>query len=87
MKADGALGTGQEITIRNLVQLIADRCGFAGRIEWDSSKPDGQPRRCLDTTLAGERLGWRARFTFEEGLSRTIAWWRQLRRSAACVSS
>ena len=71
------LGTGNEITIKNLVALIAKLVGFDGRIEWDASKPDGQPRRCLDTTRAAERLGWQAEVDFEEGLRRTITWWRE----------
>ncbi len=71
------LGTGSEIKIKGLVELIAKLTGFAGRIEWDASKPDGQPRRCLDTTLAKERFGWEAEMGFEEGLRRTIAWWRE----------
>ncbi|MEX0777963.1 MAG: GDP-L-fucose synthase [Phycisphaeraceae bacterium] len=70
------LGTGREITIRNLVELIARLCDFGGRIEWDPSKPDGQPRRCLDTTRARERLNWTAGTDFEPGLRRTIDWWR-----------
>lgn len=71
------LGTGQEITIKNLVALIAKLTGFEGRIEWDASQPDGQPRRCLDTTLAAQRLGWHAQTPFEQGLRNTIAWWRE----------
>lgn len=71
------LGTGGEIRIRDLVELIARTCGFTGRIEWDASKPDGQPRRCLDTSRALKLLDWRAAMSFEEGLRRTIAWWRQ----------
>ena len=70
------LGTGVEITIRDLVVLIARLVGFEGEIRWDPTKPDGQPRRCLDTTRARERLGWRAEVGFEEGLRRTIEWWR-----------
>ncbi len=69
------LGTNHEIKIKDLVELIAELCGFTGQIEWDSSKPDGQPRRCLDVSRAAERLGWRAQVSFEEGLRRTIAWW------------
>jgi GDP-L-fucose synthase len=68
------LGTGMEITIRDLVALVAMLCGFHGEIRWDSSKPDGQPRRCLDTARAERLLGWRARVGFEEGLRRTIEW-------------
>ena len=70
------LGTGREITIRDLVELIVKLVGFEGRIEWDTSKPDGQPRRCLDTSRARERLDWEAQVGFEEGLKRTIEWWR-----------
>lgn len=75
------LGTGKEITIQDLAQLIARLSGFTGRIEWDSSKPDGQPRRCLDTTRARDLLGWSANTSFEDGLRATIAWWRQNRLS------
>jgi GDP-L-fucose synthase len=70
------LGTGSEISIRDLVTLIARLCGFNGEIRWDASKPDGQPRRCLDTQRAAQRLGWRAKVGFEEGLRRTIEWFR-----------
>lgn len=70
------LGTGQEITIKDLVELIAKLVGFTGRIEWDPSKPDGQPRRCLDTSRAKQVLGWQAATSFEEGLRETIAWWQ-----------
>jgi GDP-L-fucose synthase len=70
------LGTGSEITIRDLVTLIARLCGFNGEIRWDASKPDGQPRRCLDTQRAAQRLRWRAKVGFEEGLRRTIEWYR-----------
>ena len=70
------LGTGREITIRALVELIARLCEFDGDIEWDTSKPDGQPRRCLDVTRAAERLDFRATVDFETGLKRTIDWYR-----------
>jgi GDP-L-fucose synthase len=70
------LGTGHEITIRDLVELVARLTGFRGTIEWDASKPDGQPRRCLDTARAAELLGWKAEVGFEEGLRRTIDWFR-----------
>ncbi len=70
------LGTNREISIHDLVKLIARLVGFEGEIRWDASKPDGQPRRCLDVTRASERLGWKATVPFEEGLKRTIAWWR-----------
>jgi GDP-L-fucose synthase len=81
------LGTGNEITIRDLVTLIARLCDFRGRIEWDPTKPDGQPRRCLDTTLAEQKLGWRAKVGFEEGLRNTIDWWRTHGAQAAQTAS
>jgi len=70
------LGASFEITIKDLVELIVKLTGFKGRIEWDASKPDGQPRRCLDTNRAQKLLGWKAEVPFEEGLRRTIEWWR-----------
>ena len=70
------LGTGMEITIRDLVTLVARLSGFTGEIRWDSSKPDGQPRRCLDTERAAKLLGWRAQVGFEDGMKRTIEWYR-----------
>ena len=66
------LGTGREILIRDLAALIARLCGFEGRIEWDPGRPDGQPRRCLDTTRARDVLGWEARTELEDGLKTTI---------------
>ncbi len=70
------LGTGREITVAELAKLIARLCGFAGRIEWNATCPDGQPRRRLDTTRAAALLDWRAEVDLEEGLQRTIEWWR-----------
>ncbi len=70
------LGAGFEITITALVETIKELVGFKGQITWDSSRPDGQPRRCLDTSRAKERFGFVAQMPFEEGLKRTIAWWR-----------
>lgn len=70
------LGTHMEITIKDLVELIARLTGFEGEIRWDATKPDGQPRRCLDTERAKERLGWTAQVGFEDGLRRTIEWFR-----------
>lgn len=70
------LGAGFEITIKDLVELIVKLTGFKGGIEWDHTKPDGQPRRCLSTTKASKMLGWKAQVGFEEGLKRTIEWWR-----------
>ena len=72
------LGTGQEISIKALADMIADLCGFKGRIEWDASKPDGQPRRRLDITRARQLLGWQARTPFEQGLRQTIQWWQEV---------
>ncbi|HTQ38140.1 MAG TPA: GDP-L-fucose synthase [Pirellulales bacterium] len=71
------LGTGREITIADLVQLIARLCGFRGYIAWDGLKPDGQPRRCLDTSRAAQLLNWTTTMPLEEGLRRTIASWRE----------
>ncbi len=76
------LGAGQEISIRELAEQIAALTGFAGRLAWDASKPDGQPRRCLDTSRAKQVLGWTARTPFDEGLRRTIAWYREQRAPA-----
>jgi GDP-L-fucose synthase len=73
------LGTGQEITIRELVGLIAKLTGFKGEIRWDPTKPDGQPRRALDTTRARKRFGFEAQMPWEEGLQRTIDWFERHR--------
>lgn len=70
------LGTGNEISIRNLVTMIAEQCGFKGKITWDATKPDGQPRRCLDTSRAQELLDWKSTTPFSEGLATTIKWYR-----------
>ena len=77
------LGTGCEITIRELVHLVAGACGFAGEIRWDPRKPDGQPRRCVDASRARELLGWRAETELAEGLRRTVAWYREHRAHRA----
>lgn len=69
------LGVGQEITIRDLTELIARLTGFEGEIRWDPTKPDGQPRRALDTSKAREHLGFEAATDFENGLRETIAWY------------
>jgi GDP-L-fucose synthase len=70
------IGSGFEISIRDLITLIAEICGFRGEIAWDAAMPNGQPRRCLDTTRALERFGFRAKTDFREGLTRTISWYR-----------
>ena len=73
------IGAGFEISIRDLVALIVELTGFKGRIAWDTAKPDGQPRRMLDTTRALAEFGFRARRDFREGLSKTIDWYRNTR--------
>jgi GDP-L-fucose synthase len=77
------IGTGREITIRDLASQIAGVVGFEGRLTYDPSKPDGQPRRCLDTSRALESFGFRARVSFEEGLRRTVTWYREHRQSTS----
>lgn len=69
------VGSGREITIRQLVELISRLTGYEGRVRWDTTRPDGQPRRMLDTTRARELFGFEAAVEFEDGLHRTIAWW------------
>ena len=69
------LGSGMEISIKDLVGVIARHFQFDGKIVWDDSKPDGQPRRCLDTTRASDRFGFKAEVPFEDGLKKTIDWW------------
>ncbi len=70
------LGVGFEISIKELVDLIVKLMGFAGRVVWDRTKPDGQPRRRLDTTKALREFGFRAKTEFEDGLRKTIDWYR-----------
>ncbi len=69
------LGSGNEISIKDLVELIADLCGFNGEIRWDTSKPDGQPRRCLDVSKAKKEFNWKSKTEFKEGLEKTINWY------------
>jgi len=71
------LGSGNEISIKDLVELIAKLTGFNGKLVWDTSKPNGQPRRALSTKRAEEFFGFKAQMTFEEGLKRTIAWYQE----------
>ena len=71
------LGTNYEISIKDLVELICDLMGFDGEIVWEIDKPNGQPRRCLDTTRAQEKFGFVAQMEFKEGLQKTIEWYRQ----------
>lgn len=71
------LGAGFEISIKDLAELIVKLTGFKGKIIWDTTKPDGQPRRCLDTTKAEKEFGFKAKTSFEEGLKKTIKWYRE----------
>jgi GDP-L-fucose synthase len=71
------LGGGVEIPIRDLVERIARACDFKGRIDWDASKPDGQPRRGIDISRARSLLGWGPKQDFDAGLAATVAWWRE----------
>ena len=71
------LGTGEEITIRELVELVVELTGYPGEIRWDPTKPDGQPRRTLDTTRARERFGFVAHMAWEDGLRATIDWYKR----------
>ncbi|MBL8794977.1 MAG: GDP-L-fucose synthase [Planctomycetia bacterium] len=71
------IGSGREISIRDLTTLICELVGFRGAIQWDTSKPDGQPRRCLDTSRAREAFGFTARTEFRAGLQETVAWYEQ----------
>lgn len=71
------LGTGREITIRNLAELIRKGTGYTGELQWDPTKPDGQPRRCLDTARAKRAFGFEASTPLEEGIRRTIEWYRK----------
>jgi GDP-L-fucose synthase len=84
---DGAepvnLGAGFEISIKDLAERIARLSGFRGRLAWNTSLPDGQPRRCLDTTRAAAYFGFRASTPFDEGLRRTIEWYRNATSSTA----
>ncbi len=75
------VGAGFEISIKALVELIAELTGFRGRIVWDTTKPNGQPRRCLDVSRAEREFGFRARTGFREGLARTVAWYEAPRRA------
>ncbi len=73
------IGAGFEISIKDLVKLIAELTGFTGKITWDSTKPDGQPRRMLETTKAQKEFGFKAKTSFKEGLKKTIEWYKEKR--------
>jgi GDP-L-fucose synthase len=74
------LGRGEELAIRDLARLIAEKTRFDGEILWDASKPNGQPRRMLDVSRAAREFGFRANTSFAEGLDKTIAWYESLQR-------
>jgi GDP-L-fucose synthase len=75
------LGAGFEITIKDLVEKIAKLTGFSGEIRWDRSKPDGQPRRCLDTSRAINKFGFRAKTSLDDGLKQTIEWYKKIKEA------
>jgi GDP-L-fucose synthase len=77
------LGSGMEISIKDLVRMICRLTGFGGEVIWDTRQPNGQPRRCLDTSRAERLFGFRARTSFEDGLRRTIAWYEAAWRKAS----
>jgi GDP-L-fucose synthase len=76
------LGTNNEISIKDLVELLAELMEFEGKIHWQTDKPNGQPRRCLDTQKAEKLFGFKAQMSFREGLKRTIDWWTAHRDDA-----
>jgi len=76
------LGTGEEIAIRDLALLVRDATGWDGEIEWDTTRPNGQPRRKLDTTRAWERFGFRASVGLRDGIHRTVNWYRSTTRGS-----
>jgi GDP-L-fucose synthase len=73
------LGSGYEISIKELAEMIARMTGFEGELVWQTDKPNGQPRRGLDVTRAQKFFGWRAQTPFEEGMMRTIEWFKENR--------
>lgn len=79
------LGSGMEISIRELAELICELVGFEGKIVWDKTKPDGQPRRSLDTSRAFKEFGFRAKTDFEKGLEKTIDWYLKERKAGRVV--
>jgi len=79
------LGSGQEISVRDLLEQIRLLVGYERAVQWDTSKPDGQPRRCLDTSRAVAEFGWRAKTNLREGLQKTIDWYSQHFLTAKCL--
>jgi GDP-L-fucose synthase len=80
------LGSGREISIRDLVEKVAALTGFHGQIVWDASKPNGQPRRCLDVTRAENEFGFRAQTSFDRGLRSTIDYYLASQRQSQLVT-
>jgi GDP-L-fucose synthase len=82
---DGAepvnLGSGEEISIRDLAVMVAGEVGFNGAVKWDTTKPNGQPRRCLDTNRASKAFGFRSTVKLEEGIAKTVSWYLEKRNS------
>lgn len=81
------LGSGKEISIKDLVLLIARLTNFTGQIRWDATKPDGQPRRCLDVQKATREFGFTAKTSFEDGLRATIRWYEEYSKNTSCLAS
>jgi GDP-L-fucose synthase len=79
------IGAGFEISIKDLAEKIKNIIGFKGRIVWDTSKPDGQPRRCLDTTRAFNEFGFKAKTDFDKGLEKTIEWYIDYRKAGNII--
>ena len=77
------LGSGYEISIKDLAETIVRLTGYAGKLAWQTDKPNGQPRRGLDVTRAREYFGWEAQVPFEEGMRRTIEWYQTQRLALA----
>ena len=75
------IGTGVETSIGELAEAVSEACGYSGRLVFDSSKPEGQPRKCLDTSRAERLLGWNAQVGLDEGLKRTVSWYRSQQSS------
>ena len=80
------VGAGREVAINDLIDMVCGMTGYRGKVVRDLTKPDGQPRRCLDTYRAKEKFGFVARTPLEEGLRRTIAWYEQARHDHRPIS-
>ena len=75
------IGAGMEISIKNLANMTADLLGYNGKIIWDTEKPNGQPRRCLNVSKAEERFNFKAQTSFEEGMKKTIQWYEENKKT------